>query len=270
MKSNIIMPFNPVLLTAACGFLTLIRVVADPEAQPVRYARFFAVGDSPPFRQEIRDGVRYEIDPPPDSIPPREIVPGFGKESAAAVVIHLGRISTPVAVPEGKGPLDLRRPGTAPGAEPWVRLNRPETGDFLVYLWRDRTQATWKNATSLIVPDGSAGAAADTARIVNLFPLAVRILWGHEALILPAGKSIQRTVIPGADVPFQILVPESSAAPASFKRYYASTITQNHGERGWITIYRADGEAPRRPLKVTTLREPVPPAPPPPKPPDNR
>lgn len=256
------MSFRAILLTPACGLLTLLTVVADPESKPVRHARFLAVGDSPPFRQEIRDGVRYEIDPPPDSIPPREVLPVCGNESATPVAIHLGRISAPVTVPQGAGTLDLRRPGTAPGAEPWVRFTRPETGDFLVLLWRNRTQGSWKYATSLIVPDGPAGAAADTARIVNLFPLAVRINWGRESLILPAGKSIQRSISPGADIPFQIVVSDSSSP---MKRYFSSSVTQNHGERGWITIYRADGEAPRRPLKVAMLREPAPSEPSPPE-----
>ncbi|MCX6867419.1 MAG: hypothetical protein NTV46_14585, partial [Verrucomicrobia bacterium] len=206
--------------------------------------------------------VRYEIDPPPDSIPPREVVPAFDKESAAAVAIHLGRISTPVSVPQGAGTLDLRRPGAAPGAEPWVRIIRPETGDFLVLLWRNRTQGSWKNASSLIVPDGPAGAAADTARIVNLFPLAVRVIFGRESVILPAGKSIQRSISPGTDIPFQIVITDSSAP---MKRYFSSSVTQNHGERVWITIYRADGENPRRPLKVAMLREPALPDPSPPE-----
>ena len=66
MKSNIIMSFRCFLQTAAMGFLTLLPAVAEPESKPARHARFFAVGESPPFRQEIRDGVRYELDPPPD------------------------------------------------------------------------------------------------------------------------------------------------------------------------------------------------------------
>lgn len=246
-----------ILRIAACCLLTNLPLYAQPEAKSARHGRFLAVGDSPPFRQEIRDGVRYELDPPPDSIPPRVVVPGFGKEATAAVAMHLGRISAPVTVPAGEGILELRRRGESLDTEPWVRLKRPEAGDFLVFLWRTRPKGTWKNAASLVVPDGPDGAPAGTVRIVNLFPRAVRIMWGAENLLLPAGKSLQRAVKPGAEIRFQILVADPAA---TLKEYYSGSVTQNRGERGLVTIYQADGVAPRRPLKVSMLREPVAPA----------
>ena len=248
-------------ISAAC-FVSALTVSAEPnaDAKPARHVRFLAMGDSPPFRQEIRDGVRYELDPPPDSIPPRQVIPGFGKETAEALDLRLGRISALAKVPAGEATLDLRAFGQAPDAAPWVSLKTPASGDFLVFLFRNPAKPTWKDAVSLIVPDGAAGAPAGTLRIVNLFPLSIRIMWGGETVILPAGKTILRTVKPGSEIPFQILVAD---ATGSMKRYYSSSVTQNQGERGLVTIYRADGEDPRRPLKVAMLREPVPPEPPP-------
>ena len=38
-----------------------------------RELRLLPVGDMPPFRQEIRDGVRYELEPDPGSEPPQMI-----------------------------------------------------------------------------------------------------------------------------------------------------------------------------------------------------
>ncbi|MEM9237940.1 MAG: hypothetical protein AAGB14_14295, partial [Verrucomicrobiota bacterium] len=40
---------------------------------PPRQMRLLTVGERPPFRQEIRDGVRYELPPPPGSLPPVEL-----------------------------------------------------------------------------------------------------------------------------------------------------------------------------------------------------
>jgi hypothetical protein len=248
-----------ILRSAAVGFLTILSVTAAPEAKPDRHVRFLAVGDSPPFRQEIRDGIRYELDPPADSVPPREIVPGFGKEIADAVTLRLGRISAPVKVPEGDGTIDLRRAGEAPDAAPWLSLKRPESGDFLVYLYRSHTKQTWRDAVSFVVPDGPVGFPAGSVRIVNLYPLSIRIMWGSETLTLPAGKTILHAIKPGAEVPFQILVADEAG---TMKRYYSGAVTQNQNERGLVTIYRSDAIAPRRPVKVSMLREPV--APPPP------
>ena len=254
------MSLPSVLQTAAACVLTFLSVSAAPEAKPVRHARFLAVGDIPPFRQEIRDGIRYELDPPADSVPPREIVPGFGKEVTDALSLRLGRITEPVKVPEGEGNLELRRTGDDLKAAPWLSFKRPETGDFLVYLFRSPSKKTWNDAVGLIIPEGPVGSPAGTVRVVNLYPLAIRVVWAAEGIMLPAGKNILRTIQPGTEVPFQILVPDETGA---MKRYYSGAVTQNPNERGLITIYRADGENPRRPVKVSMLREPVAPPPPP-------
>jgi hypothetical protein len=246
--------------------LTIHSVVAEPDSEKARHVRILALGDSPPFRQEIRNGVRYELEPPPESIPPREVIFGSGKDLSDAVELRLGRISVPVEVPAGEGFLDLRVKGEAPDAAPWVSVKRPESGDFLVFLWRNPSKPNWRGVDSLNVPDGPLGAPVDTVRIVNLFPLPIRIVWGPESLVLPGGKTMLRPIKPGAEVPFQILVADAGGAMQS---YYSGAVTQNHQERGLVVIYRADGESPRRPLKVVMMREPVPPEPPKPGPKKN-
>ena len=251
------MTLKPLLQMSACWTLGLLPLAAEPAAKALRHARLLAVGDSPPFRQEIRDGVRYELDPAPGSIPPREVIAGAGKQASTALGVHLGRITLPVVVPVGEGMLDLRRAADAADAAPWVQLKQPESGDFLVLLWRDRTKGTtWDHAASLVVPDGPEGAPAGTVRIINLFPLTIHLMWGAETLLLPAGKSFRRSLEPGAPMQLQILAADSTG---TLQRYYSGAVTQNPGERGWVTIYRADGEASRRPLKVSMLRETVPP-----------
>ena len=127
-------------------FVTIWSLAAEPEHKTDRHARFLALGDSPPFRQEIRNGVRYELDPPPDSIPPREVVPRCGKESAAAVALHLEPDQHAGRRARGRGDIDLRRAGEAPDALPWLRINRPAAGDFLVLLWRNPAKKTWRDA----------------------------------------------------------------------------------------------------------------------------
>ena len=123
-----------------------------------------------------------------------------------------------------------------------------------MFLFRSPKQKTWNEASSLVVPESPAG----TVRIVNLLPLAVNVQWGNEAVSIGAGKNLLKTVQPASETPFQILVADTSGA---LKRYYSGAVTQNANERGLVTIYRADGESPRRPVKVSMLREPVVPPP---------
>ena len=246
------MSFKTLVLTAAFCVVSGPVTGAEEEGQPPRHVRFLPVGDAPPFRQEIRDGVRYELDAPPGSIPPREVVPGFG----GGLALRLGRLSAAAEVPAGMAAMVLRSKDAAEDAVAWLKLAAlPESGDFLVVVWRSSDAKSWNAPRSLIVPDGPLGHPAGMVRITNLFPAGIRIMWGDEAILVPAGRTFLRKVDPGAGVPLKILVADKSGG---MKRYYSGTVTQNRGERGFITIYQADGVAPRRPLKVSMLREPVP------------
>jgi hypothetical protein len=212
------------------------------------------VGEAPPFRQEIRDGVRYELEPPPGSIPPLEVRPFGSDQTKEAIQLRLGRISSPVKVPSGAGPFQLLTASAKTGGKPWHQFQRPETGDFLVFLWRKPGPAGWGEVSHLLVPDGPLGSPTDTVRIANLFSKPVQLVWDAETIVLKAESHITKTIKPGSEVPIRIL---SSGPEGTTERYFSTTVTQNPGERGWIVLYRADGEAPRRPLKVLMIREPV-------------
>lgn len=248
---------RPIILAAAFLTITTRPSAAEEKQAPPRHVRFFPVGEAPPFRQEIRDGVRYELEPPPGSVPPSEIVPFGGDKPGEPIQLRLGRISERVKVPAGAGPLQLVPAGEKPGGKPWHQIQRPETGDFLAFLFRRPGPAGWNEAAHLIVPDGPAGNPAGTVRIANLFPQTVRLEWGGQVFELKAGSHVSKPINPGTETLVRIFAADSSGAP---KRYFSTTVTQNPGERGWIVLYRADGEAPRRPLKVLIIREPANPA----------
>lgn len=232
-----------------------IWTVLGAEEKAPRLVRFLAVGELPPFRQEIRDNVRYELEPPEGSIPPREVVLGAGEEKSAATPLRLGQISAGLQAPPGSGPLTLRRREAADDSEPWLRLNRPETGDFLVVLWRDPKQGTWNQVNSLVLPEDTVSAASGSVRFVNCSEVAVGIRWGAEKLILEPRNVLKRGLTAGMEQTFQVLLADATGAP---KPLHTSVVTQNPGERSLVLIYRADGVSPRRPVKVSVLREPVP------------
>jgi len=226
-----------------------------------RQVRFLPVGEAPPFRQEVRDGVRYELEPPPGSIPPREILVGFSdkEQSPPSAPLSLGRITRPLKAPAGAGPLIVRRQNDGQDAEPWLNITRPESGDFLVLLWRDPTLKTWGKARSLVLQDDPIAMPAGTWRIINLSPATVGVTLAGEKLILEPERSFRRILPFGKESICEVFLQDTSGNP---KRLYSAGILHNTGERGLIVIYLADGEDPRRPVKVSIQREPVP-APPP-------
>lgn len=233
------------------------RAVAEGKAGTGRLVRFLPLGEMPPFRQEIRENVRYELEPPAGSIPPREVLLGFGGNASEATSLALGRLSAPLKAPPGSGPLSLVCRSDAKDTKPWLNLVRPESGDFLVILWRESRQGTWEKVKSLVVTDDAVGAPAGSVRFINVSPASVGILWGEEKLILGGGKLFQRTVPTGKESKFEVQLPDTTGA---LKRLHSGVILQNPGERSLVLIYSADGVGYRLPLKVTVLREPAPPA----------
>jgi hypothetical protein len=242
----------------------LPSAIAAPAEKPARHVRFLALGDSPPFRQEIRDGVRYELEPPAGSIPPRNVTLSTDAKATEPVSLRLGDISAPVKVPGGAGPLDIRRADVAADAEPWLKVTRPADGDFLVLLWRDPKVGTWAAVRSMVLPDDAVNAPAGMVRFVNVSPAAVGVTLGEEKLVLGPGKSFARQIEFGVERPFEIMLTTSDG---SLKRLHSGVAMLNPGERGLAFVYQADGVARRLPLKVIVKREPAPPPPPPvPKP----
>jgi hypothetical protein len=245
------------LLFAAALFLS---GNARAQALAARQVRFLPLGELPPFRQEVRDGVRHELEPPAGSIPPREVVLGFDGDLSEGIPLRLGQTSAPLTAPPGAGPLLVRRREDTPESEPWLRLTRPEAGDFLVLLWRESRQGTWEKARSLVLPDGAGDAPAGSVRFVNCSPATIGILIGQEKLLLVPGKSFRRDVVPGQDRVFEVHLADTTGG---VKRLHAGAILQNPGERTLVLVYQADGAAARRPLKVVVRREPAPPPVPP-------
>lgn len=219
-----------------------------PEKDPQRYVRFLAIGDMPPFRQEIRDGVRYELEPPRGSIPPREIVPVFGDDgSGESVSIQLGRISGAVPMPAGDGGLTLVKPESA---APWVSLKPPVQGDAFVVLWRRPGAATWDKPRAMVLPDDS---SPGNLLLMNLSAVTVAVVLDEERLALPANRRVSRSFEPGKDRPLQIGLADTKGG---LRRVHSTMLATNPGGRTLVFIYQADGPMPRQPVKVRVVKVP--------------
>jgi len=251
------------LLIASC-VLHAQAVPQDEEKRvnkevPPRTLRILPLGEAPPFEQQVIGDVRYELEPPVGSIPPRDVSLTVGKLTIPSLRLSIGRISLPVNLPNGIEPVALRRPEDSPTGPPWLSLTLPETGNVLILLWRDPGNK-WDKARWLLLPDGPEFGAG-MLRLTNLSPVEVRFNIGEEKIALAPAKTHTLQVPIGKDVPVRIVWID---AAGNGQRVYSSALVQNEGERGELIIYRADGEQPRQPLKVLPLRERAPE--PPPKP----
>ena len=241
------------LLLALSG-LHLLRAEdeAKPTKSPPRNMRLLTVGEMPPFRQEIRDGVRYQLPAPPGSLPPVELdvmIPSAdGKEKeSGSLRLRIGSISAPVEVPGGAGPLVLRLPKTAPDSDPWHRLQRPESGDFVVVMWRDRKTNTWDKPSAIVV---TASLPVGKVSLINVAPGPVAVVYELERIALPSLSSLSRPLKPGKPLKLQVGLPKGNA----LQRLVSRSLEQLPGQHSLVIFYRNDGEKPRTPLGIKVIR----------------
>jgi len=233
-----------------------------PKPKPPRLLRLLPLGEPPPFRQDVRDGVRYELEPAPGSIPPRQIRFGEG-DTAILIRLNLGRASESIKIPAGTAPVLFRESTTAPDdrtTPPWLTLHPPEAGDVIAVIWRD-PGTRWSVPHSLLFSDSAAALPAGSIRIVNLLPVDAALIFGADRVILTPGKALVKALPISTDLPIQLAFKNSTG---QFQHFYSGAVLLNANERAQVFIHRADGEKPRQPAKVVTFNET---APPPPKPP---
>lgn len=244
------------LLLTLAGGLAQTPLPESKPAATTRTLRLLPLGEPPPFRQEVRNGVRYELEQDADSIPPRQVVLA-GDKAATPILLNLRRATSPVAVPAGTAPVVLAIP--AAGAEaapvPWLSISLPETGDVLALAWRDPTKP-WRKPRSLVLPDSAAAFPAGKVRIVNLLPTEAAAIFGTERVLIPPGKTLQRAVSPGVDLSIQLAY---RTASGELQPFYSSSLLLNPNERAQVFLYRADGEKPRQPVKTVIFNEAAPP-----------
>lgn len=225
--------------------------VEEKKEVPKRSVRLLAVGNSPPYRQEVRDGVRYELPPPPGSIPPRTLMLVRMTEEDPVELgelrLQLGRLSGEIELREGEGTLQLRDDKGAP----WATVPCPAEGDFLVLLWRDPAVGVWTQPKLKVVPDLREPGKVSFLN-VSRSPVAIVVGERRQAL-----KPLQQWVTDlgaGEPVSFQLGM---AGEDGRLEREVSLALEQSEGESTLVIIASSDGERARRPLKITRLRERV-------------
>ena len=245
-------------------FLLIGSLISSAQEKPLppRTLRILPVGDTPPFRQEIRDGIRHELPPPEGSVPPLRVEINavnqegleekskyeIANEKEPGLRLRLNDISTRLTLPSGELTVRLQEKGSV-----WHQFTLPEEGDFLLVLWRDPKVGNWSKARSRLVRDGGQSFRAGDLRFINVGPVATGIVIGEqERFELGAGKVLVKSLGVSPGTPSEVAYRDPKKG---WRRLWSSALVQNRGERSTVVVYRADGEKPRRPLKLITMRE---------------
>lgn len=236
------------ILATLCGLFS--PLLAQEKELPPRTLRLLAVGDAPPFRQEIRDGIRYELEPPKGSVPPNQIELRVGEEKGEVMRLVLKRATSLLELPGAELAVRIYT-----GEDLWHTINLPEGGDYLAVLVRDPEKQSWVSALSLLVPDGGASFGDGDVRFINLTPVSIGFEMAEiERFQVPSGKVVTQKLGVHEGAPTKAFFQDPRRG---WKRFWSSALVQNRGERSTVLTYRADGEKPRSPVKLIALREKV-------------
>lgn len=216
--------------------------------------RILAVGNRAPFRQEVRDGIRYEVDPPEGSLPPAEVHTIFsssgGEESSKSTVrIRLGEVSPPLRfpVPES-GRIRLRDSGN----QTWLQPVLSQGGATLVIAWKSGPK--WNQVESLSLDDTAAAIPQGACRVVNASHIEIGVVFGDSRYRLPPGKSHVLSLDPGSSAAAMEIL---HAGPGgALKAALRTTVSSEPGiRRQWI-VHRSDQPGARHPIGIVPVFEP--------------
>ncbi|MBB5351055.1 hypothetical protein HNR46_001289 [Haloferula luteola] len=213
--------------------------------------RVLTVGNRAPFKQEVRDGVRYEIDPPEGSLPPREISVGFVKpgdeaeDSSERLSLRLGEVSggVQVTVKEGEAPVVTLRDSST--GDVWLKAPLGGGDATLLVVWR--VGAKWDKVRFLALDESKQAVPAQATRVVNVCSGDVGVTWGEKKLLLKPGKQA-KLEFPAGATGGRLLVqyPQGGGLATAI-----DTNVENEAGtlRQWV-VFQADRKDSRQPVQV--------------------
>lgn len=222
---------------------------------PKHSLRILAVGDQPPFIQEVRNGVRYELPPPPEAIPPRSVTipvaPPKGAEKSEIpdlqMRLRLGQPSAPLLLPlPESGKVELKTEGGAP----WLGIPLDSSNSSLALVWRGGPD--WTKAGTIVVPDDTSARTEGNVHFTNVSPFAVGVSIGKEKIRLNPGVTFTRRVSGPAAIPLEISYFTASGGTVLC---HSASLEPSRGVFRRVVVYKADSKAPRNPVKVLQLDE---------------
>ncbi len=232
-------------------FTLLLPVMAFGQEKPARHTlRILPLGDPPPYLQEVRNGVRYEVPPAEGTIPPRNVEISTSAEDGetAKLRLRLGLVSEPLVFPLPETRVVEARQG--PDAV-WLKIPLSNSEASLALVWRSGPD--WSKVRVLTLPDGTAERSRGDCRFINVTARPMAITWGEERLKLDPGAAMTRGMPSGSnEVEVSILYP---AIDGTLTPCLSTKIGSKAGALHQFIIYAADEKKPRMPVKVLPLEE---------------
>ena len=187
-------PMKRILLTAL-GFYALASA-ASAQDNPPKHIRFLPLGELPAWKEELKDGVRKGLKPPPGSVPPEDTALLSG-DQAIPFDMTLRAFTKMLTMAPTTPKLEIRK-GKETAATPWLSTSRPPAAPLsLGVLFRDPATMSWDNPKMLLLPDDPSSFKAGEIRFVNVSDKTVLVKLGRSAFGIAPGKTASKPIKEG-------------------------------------------------------------------------
>ncbi len=244
-------------MVPAALWLVLIAGASGQQAVEEVSLRVLPLGNRAPFTQQVRDGVRYEVDPPEGSLPPREVAVGVvvpddakTKPEEKLMRLRLGEVSGAIRMPRPEQPVVTLRDQEKDKL--WLKQGLAAAKSTMLVVWR--SGKTWEENLSLALDDSPEAVPRGACRVVNVASVEVKMIWGTQRYRLLPGKSVVLKFPEGAaKSQLDILYTDASG---TLRPCLSTTAEADAGNRRQWFVFRADRADARTPIQVLPFSEP--------------
>ena len=232
----------------AIAAFVILSITASAQEIPLQKLRLLPLGDPPPFRQAVRDGVRYELDAPAGALPPAKVVLE-GMVTAANVPtlplrMTLGRATTDLSAPQSKVSLSLQKEDGGI----WAKVSPHTSGSSLILLWK--SGGSWSDVGHLALDDSQAAHVDYAFHFTNVTAVKMGVILGQEKLLLEPKTTFTRIINKNTDCRIVYVLPGNKV-----KTCFQSELIGSVGSHQRLIVYPTNSTTSRNPSKVLVMAE---------------
>ena len=235
----------------------LSSLVLGQNQPAIKNLRLIPLGQMPVWKDELIDGVRVEVPPPPGSYPPKEITlpDGMKKNGVQTTPLSLGVMSKNLRL-DGKIPCLQFHDGKEVVGQPWLTAPVHKSDMTLGVLFRDQVAMTWLKPRILLLDDSQKDFPPGNIRFVNVANHTALVKFGAGSKAIKPGDSLMLPLKVGDNVLTIGYIDKDSGNPVMINKALAVRVMAN--QRIQSFFYQNQDKAADRQLLFKWHPEPPP------------
>ena len=212
-----------------------------------KHMRFIPLGDLPPHRETIRNGVRIQFPPPPGTVPPKPTTLALDPKEGRDVPLRLKEFTKWASINPTAGGVKIFQ-GKQIGGKPWISSRFSSKAQSLGVLYADHQNKNWFNPKMMMVPHDLSIFPLGSIRFVNVSHCSALVRFGNEkADVIAPGKVLLKKLKQGNHpVLVGYLVPGKNNVREVI---FQNELMMKPKQRIQAFFYQAQGKNPRKAVK---------------------